>query len=210
MEVTRMQSDYPASALARLAELLESSKARWVVGGSTGLVLRGAQLDQAPRDLDIYTDSDNVLHIHKCLREFVMDEPAPSETERYRSILSHYQLSNTTVELVGGFRVTALHSVYTTEVNEVLFPNCDKVEIEGHRVPLVPLGHELIFNILRERKDRARVAGQLISKERVKHMPLLLMLLQRNQLAASVVEEALLLAQASHEQQPWVCQEDTL
>jgi hypothetical protein len=195
MEVTCMQSDYPASALARLAEIMKGCDARWVVGGSTGLVLRGAALKQAPRDLDIYSDRENIPQIHKRLLEYRLDGPENNETERYCSILSHYRLLDTIIELVGDFRVSALQSLYTTEVSEVLYPGSDKVDIQGLDIPIVPLGHELIFNLLRERKDRAIVAGQLISQEPAKHLPMLFTLLQRNSLAAGVAAEALQLAQ---------------
>ncbi len=194
-----MQSDIPASALAQLTATLESCDARWVVGGSTGLSLRGAILDRAPRDIDIYVDRKFVSHIHEMLSPYSIDGPEENKTERYRSILSHYRLADTIVELVGDFRVSALQSVYATEVSEVLYPNSDKVEIDGHIVPVVPLGHELIFNLLRERKDRAILAGQLISQDPGKHLSLLQALLLRNRLSPNVAAEALKMAHGDYD-----------
>ncbi|WP_373229736.1 nucleotidyltransferase domain-containing protein [Cohnella sp.] len=191
-----MQSGFPALALARLAETLQSCKARWVLGGSTGLAIRGAKLDRAPRDIDIYADRDSVYPIHNKLRQYVLDGPEDNETERYQSILSHYRLGDTIVELVGGFRVNALQSSYVTEINDVLYPSSDWIDIQGYVVPIVPLGHELIFNLLRERTDRAQIAGQLLAREPGKQLALLHTLLQRNQLAADVSDKALRLAQA--------------
>lgn len=190
-----MQSSFPALALAHLTETLQSCEARWVLGGSTGLALRGANLERAPRDIDIYADKDSVYLIHDKLRQYGLDGPEDNKTERYQSILSHYRMGDTVVELVGDFRIHALQSSYVTEVEQLLFPNRDEVEFQGFTVPLVPLGHELIFNLLRERTDRALIAGQLLSRESGKSLSLLHTLIQRNQLAAAVSNEALRLVQ---------------
>lgn len=190
-----MQNDFPAAALARLAARLERCDAKWVVGGSTGLCLRGASLDRAPRDLDIYIDKPSVPIMHARLFEHKLDGPEENETEHYRSILSHYTIGDTVVELVGDFRVNALQSSYLTEVDELLYPNGDIVDVAGHPIRLVPLGHELLFNLLRERKDRAAVAGQLMAREPQRHMPILHMLLERNRISAEVTRQALSLAE---------------
>jgi hypothetical protein len=196
MEVIRMQSYIPASALMRLAGLLEGCDVPWVVGGSTGLALRGARLERAPRDLDVYLDKESVSLVHDRLKAYALDEPESNATERYRSILSHYRLEDTLVELVGDFRVSALQSVYSTEVGDFLFPFSDKVQLDGHEIPLVPLAHELIFNMLRERKDRALLAGELIHLQSDLHLPILLALLRRNRVSRDVAEDALRIAHA--------------
>jgi hypothetical protein len=85
--------------------------------------------------------------------------------------------------------------VYATEVGDVLFPNSDRVQVEGYEIPLVPLAHELIFNLLRERKDRAYVAGALIHQQPDKHLPLLQTLLDRNRLSPDVAAEAFSMTQ---------------
>ncbi|WP_256757278.1 nucleotidyltransferase domain-containing protein [Cohnella sp. WQ 127256] len=189
-----MGIDLPASALARLAAMLDGCKATWVVGGSTGLVLRGAKLDRAPRDLDIYVDNASVSIVHERLSSYALDEPVDNQTERYQSILSHYNIIGTQVELVGDFRVSAYQSLYTTEVSPFLFPNSDKISVEGYEVPLVPLGHELIFNLLRDRKDRAEVVGHLIRQAPERHLPILHALLKRNSISSDIAAEALNLA----------------
>lgn len=202
MEVARMRSDMPVFAFARLAAAMESRGVRWVVGGSTGLVLRGAVLDRAPRDLDIYIDGDKVSLVHEELFSFALDSPMDNETDRYHSILSHYRIGETMVELVGNFRVAALQSSYITEVSDFLFPNSDRVSVEGYEIPLVPLGHELLFNLLRERKDRAAAAGSLISQAPEKHLPLLQALIQRNEISPEVAADAWLMANGDSRPSP--------
>lgn len=185
-----MHSDFPVTALALLAETLESCDARWVVGGSTGLALRGAKLDRAPRDIDIYVDHDSVFPVHDRLSSNWLDGPEDNRTERYRSILSHYRLAGAMVELVGDFRVSAMQSDYLAEVNDFLYPNGDKVEVNGFEIGIVPLAHELLFNLLRERKDRAAVAGDLMAQNPEKHIPLLQALIRRNRFSPEIVSEA--------------------
>ncbi len=191
-----MGSDVPTEALAELAALLGSEEIVYVIGGSTGLALRGAELDRPPRDLDIYVDEEDVGDVHRLLKPFAMDDPESSVTERYRSTLSHYRIAGAIVELVGGFRVTAGKSVYKTEVREILYPECDLIDLDGTELPVVPLGHELIFNLLRERLDRAEIAGRLISSAPEKHVPKLRRLLDRNKPAPEVYERAIRLAMA--------------
>lgn len=189
-----MHTGNPVTALKRLAELLDGCDARWVVGGSTGLALRGAELERAPRDLDIYADRDAVYAIHERLAAYALDGPDDNETERYRSVLSHYKLEDTIVELVGDFRIAARGSVYQTEVEHSLYPFGETVNADGMTAMLIPLGHELIFNLLRDRMDRAKVAGRLIAMDAKRQLPLLRALIERNRLGDDVAREAIWLA----------------
>jgi hypothetical protein len=196
-----MDSGFAASAVSLLAEKLRGCEARWVVGGSTGLSMRGASLERPPRDLDVYADRSSVPILFARLSEFAVDGPAQNETERYSSILSHYNMQNTIVELVGQFRVRALQSDYMTEVDDVLFPNADIHKMNGYEVRLVPLAHELIFNLLRERMDRAAIVGHLIANDPAHHLPLLHTLLEKNKISSKVAQHALSLAGGTAEQE---------
>lgn len=173
-------------ALRRFAALTASSGARWVVGGSAALALRGARLASAPRDLDIYADADAVPALHGLLGEHALDGPVWDESGRYRSLLAHYGIGGVQLELVGGFEVKAGGSRYVTEVADLLYPCGDDWtdgaggEGEGgtgggglQQVRLVPLGHELIFNLLRERADRTETVAALIRAEPQRHLPAL-------------------------------------
>ncbi|WP_123040815.1 hypothetical protein [Cohnella candidum] len=178
-----MDSLYPADAVADLAGRLSGIGAVWVVGGSTGLAMRGADIGRAPRDLDLYADEADAARIHRALAASAVDEPAWSSTERYRSMLSHYTVAGTPVELVGEFRIETGGSLYRTEVASVLYPEGDSIAAGPHAVRLVPLGHELIFNVLRDRPDRCGLIGRLIREQPMLHMPALENLLKRNVLA---------------------------
>ncbi len=146
--------------------------------------MRGAEIGRPPRDLDIYADEEDIAALHARLADIALDPPAMDESGRYRSILSHYAIGETVVELVGAFRVRSGESLYQTEVRRLLHPLGDRFEADGCAVRLVPLGHELIFNVLRERPDRCRMIGELIRNDPGRHLPALQTLLSRNQLSA--------------------------
>lgn len=131
-------------------------QAAWAIGGSTGLMLRGMQLGRLPRDLDLYADAADARLIHEALLPFAIDGPLASDGGIYSSILSHYNMAGVHVELVGAFVVQAQATRYDVRVRGLLLPHAAWVRPEGHEraVPLVPLAHELLFNVLRGRGDR--------------------------------------------------------
>ncbi len=179
-----MVDTYAQEAVAALAARMESCAALWVLGGSTGLGMRGAKLASTPRDIDIYADAEDARMIHAHLLQWSTDAQQVSTTERYSSLLSHYAIAGAAVELVGDFRIDTAGSHYVTEVGQLLHAAGDTCRAGEAQVRLVPLGHELIFNILRERTDRCQLVGEMIGLQPAKHWPLLRELLARNRLSA--------------------------
>ena len=55
-------------------------------------------------------------------------------------------------------------------------------QIQGATVRLMPLSHELVFNVLRDRPDRYVAIAEAMLRDMDHHMPLLKQLLRRNQL----------------------------
>ncbi|MWC28454.1 hypothetical protein [Paenibacillus sp. MMS18-CY102] len=147
-------------AMGAIAELMNDSGARWIVGGSTGLALRGIGIGRPPRDLDLYSDLDSALLLHKRLERYSVDQQHWSETDRYQSLLSHYVIETVPVEVVGGFVVQAHGCRYALEVNDWLLGHSLEVQCNGKRLHVVPLSHELLFNVLRDRTDRADIIVQ--------------------------------------------------
>lgn len=147
-------------SLAAVAEATATNGLNWVVGGSAGLMLRGLPLAAEPRDIDIYCDDEDVHSIYESLKPMALDVPVVSETDLYRSTLCHFQIGHYQVELVGGFRVTAMDCCYQTDVKQLLIPYGDDIMLERHVVHVVPLAHELWFNALRGRDDRVELIAQ--------------------------------------------------
>lgn len=159
-----------------LAEIVRVAGSKeWVLGGSAGLLLRGISLPSAPRDIDLYCDVEDVHLIHEALHGYATREPELSVTQIYSSTLSQYRIGELRVELVGGFRVTALDSRYSVDVKGILLPCGAAIELQAAAfspsiVRVVPLAHELWFNALREREDRVRLIAEAMRMEPGTHM----------------------------------------
>ncbi len=182
--VTAVQLDV---ALRKIAQRT-GEDGGWVVGGSAGLALRGLALQQPPRDLDIYADEADAQAIHRLLEPYAVDCQQESRTERYRSILSHYEIEGVPVELVGGFEVRAHGSFYRIEVQELLIPF--GLVTAGSPIRIAPLAHELWFNVLRDREDRLQQIGGAMARMHKLHYPAFEEIVRRNALAPEQVKRA--------------------
>ncbi|TXK76581.1 nucleotidyltransferase family protein, partial [Paenibacillus sp. N3.4] len=134
--------------------LLKAPGARWLIGGSCGLLMHHVEIGRSPRDLDIYVDNNDVAPVHTALQEYAVDSPVFSQTPIYSSILSHYLLNGIPIELVGDFHIEAISSNYQVEIAYLWESHCHTYKIGKHEVKVMPLAHELIFNLLRGRSDR--------------------------------------------------------
>ncbi|RXZ76874.1 hypothetical protein EBB07_31725 [Paenibacillaceae bacterium] len=173
--------------LSRISHAIGNPSVPWVVGGSGGLLLQGIQLPAPPRDLDLYVDEQEAAIVHRALAAYAVDEPAYSSTGMYRSLLSHYRIENMDVELVSGFEVSAGEELYRTEVRDVLWPLGLKPAPGVGDYRVVPLAHELVFNMLREREDRLKLIAAAIAAEPKAALPAFEMLIARNRFSASFV-----------------------
>ncbi|MFD0958804.1 hypothetical protein [Paenibacillus chungangensis] len=158
-------------ALTAIAKAVGSSK--WVIGGSAGLLLRGLPL--SPNDVDIYCDDEDVAYVHHALKKYAIDHPEHSSTAIYRSRLAHYRIEGLAIELVGGFVVSALGCAYSIKVKELLIPYAQLVQLPEaeESVYVVPLAHELLFNVLRERRDRVTPIVAMMERDLKRHLPAL-------------------------------------
>ncbi|SEB64641.1 hypothetical protein SAMN05443246_1433 [Paenibacillus sp. GP183] len=168
-------------AMEMLQKALQYSGIKWLVGGSCGLLLHGIELVQSPGDLDIYLDEHEVEALFHILQNWALDQPLLSTTEIYTSTLSHYRVADMQVEAVGGFSVHKNGSHYYAEAEYFLQQYALNVEIQGTVLAVMPLAHELLFNMLRDRPDRYKpiAAAMLIKPEQ--HLPVLQDLIERNQ-----------------------------
>lgn len=168
------------------AALLETARAwsnqpyTWLLGGSCGLLLQGVELQQAPRDIDVYADIAAAKALHRCAPGRKLDEPAVDKTGPYASLLSHYQVGECSLELVGGFEVWARQSWYRTQIEQVLAPYAYEAQMDSYRLRLMPLGHELLFNLLRGREDRYVPISLRIRQEPELHQPVMAAMSQHN------------------------------
>lgn len=164
------------TAISRLAQLLSGSGVHWMLGGSSGLWLQGVKLASAPRDIDLYADLEAAAIIHEHLKELAIDEPIEDRSGIYVSRLSHYNVENASAELVGGFEVHSEGISYHVEVSGYLWEAGPEI-ISG--LHLMPLAHELVFNLLRNRQDRVEAIKAEISRQAGPHRKVLDTMVQR-------------------------------
>ncbi|MCQ6558045.1 hypothetical protein [Paenibacillus mendelii] len=189
-DVVRVEEAEPIRrALAVIANAASAADAVWLVGGSAGLMLRGLKLGQPPRDLDLYADSEDAALIHQTLREYAVDEPQVSISQLYRSELSHYRIHGVQVELVGGFVITADPNRYVVEIKDVLDELSQPVACKGHMIGVVPLAHELWFNVLRDRIDRIQLIADAVRKNPQAHMKAFQQIEARNRFSQDMVKQ---------------------
>ncbi|MHC2180494.1 MULTISPECIES: hypothetical protein [unclassified Paenibacillus] len=175
----------PEALHCALKELVSSTcnmNVTWLVGGSTGLMLQGVALSAAPRDLDVYIDREQASLMHKALSRFSTDEQMESETAIYSSILSHYEVAGVKVELVGAFEVRALESVYRVEAGFLASEHAKQGSFQdGTPIRFMPLVHEMVFNVLRNRPDRYHAIAELCRQREMEiHWTVLESLMERN------------------------------
>ncbi|PAD79705.1 hypothetical protein [Paenibacillus campinasensis] len=162
-----------SEALSIVARQLNQAGPNWLLGGSCGLLLQGVTLDRPPRDMDVYADAEGIGKLHDVLSDHTLDKPAVDEEEMYLSIRGHYEVNEILLELIGGFKIRVGGSVYTTEIDNLLYPAAPATVINGHSVHLMPLAHELVFNVLRDRPDRYLAISESIRLQPEAHRGIL-------------------------------------
>jgi hypothetical protein len=160
--------------------LQQAQNLQWLIGGSCGLLMHHVDIGRSPRDLDIYIDAKDVQEVHRLLQPYAIDRPTYSETPIYASILSHYQIKGHMVEVVGDFKVRAHASFYQVEVAHLWENYQTQATIANCQIPLMPLAHEFLFNVLRDRLDRYEPILKTMLNQPDKHMDVLTDLLNRN------------------------------
>lgn len=158
------------NSIRHLTEACPPGALPWMLGGSCGLVLQGVDIEREPRDIDLYADEAEAGSLHRAWGAWSMDEPEWSVTDRYRSLLSHYRHDRVTAELVGSFTVTTPECRYETVIVEGLWPVGPEHALGRHTIRLMPLAHELVFNLLREREDRTEAIMRVMNREPDKHV----------------------------------------
>ncbi|MBP1999527.1 hypothetical protein J2Z69_000546 [Paenibacillus shirakamiensis] len=180
MEVEwQIQSNALSESLTKLARHLEDEQ-DWLIGGSCSLWLQGVQVHQPPRDIDIYMDEQDIGNVHNKLNYMALDTPRLDTSGIYKSILSHYEIGNYTAELVGGFEVRSGGSHYCVNIRGLLKQEAPTLQMNGHHLYLMPLAHEYVFNLLRDRPDRYVPIAEVLKNNANKHRALLLEILQSN------------------------------
>ncbi|MEK5061300.1 hypothetical protein ACFSVM_14230 [Paenibacillus shunpengii] len=168
-------------SLKLLINMWNTNDYLWLLGGSSSLMLQGVGLSKPPNDIDIYADLRVAKLLHRLALDKQIDEQVLDRSGTYTSLLSHYRVEDSAVELSGGFEICTEGSFYRTEV-ELLSSYAIPYSVRGAAgmVKLTPLSHELLFNVLRQREDRYIPIATKISESLEQHLPLIQELIARN------------------------------
>lgn len=161
----------------------------WLIGGSCSLMLQNVPLAAEPQDLDVYADEWEAAQLHEALKAYILDAPLYSETEIYRSTLSHYKMRGIVVELVGDFQIHSKNCVYQVKISGGLFDYAVEVKQGQGILRLMPLAHELVFNYLRNRQDRYIPIANVMKENMKAHDEALHYVLNNNHFHSTVIAE---------------------
>ncbi|MDN4078521.1 hypothetical protein QYF52_11295 [Paenibacillus polymyxa] len=177
--VDRLPHDL-AVALGSLTESWSAVSVPWMLGGSCALLVQEVELDRLPRDIDIYADIHAAKLLHARSPGVSIDPQQVDRSGSYVSLLSHYELEGFPVELVGGFEVLCDGALYRLEVERLLWSAGIQLDLENTSLRLMPLSHELLFNLLRNRPDRYQAIADVMKRDPQQHIGILTQLLVRN------------------------------
>jgi hypothetical protein len=169
-------------ALLVMGNRLGNCEPTWLVGGSCGVLLQGVELNAVPRDLDVYVDAVRAETVHRALAPYSIDDQTYSETGLYGSLLSHYSIEGVQVELVGSLQVRLDEGEYEVRVQSLLASFAQAGLIRGATIRFMPLVHELVFNVLRDRRDRYEPLAEAMRGHPERHLPALDELLRTNRI----------------------------
>lgn len=175
--------------LVHMAEELNRTDIPWLVGGSTACLLQNVPLTRKPNDLDIYTDRRFIDSLKQALAGWNIVAVHNMETERYSSYLSRCRVDTLDVEFSADLTVRTEHGQYDVEVGDLLAKHKIMTIMNDVSLPLIPLEHEMVFNLLRERSDRFRPISDTLKKRGV-NGTLWHALQQRNELSDSFWKRA--------------------
>ncbi|MET3209450.1 UNVERIFIED_CONTAM: hypothetical protein ABIC26_002397 [Paenibacillus sp. PvR008] len=168
------------AALSSLADGWASVAVPWMLGGSCSLLVQEVELDRLPRDIDIYADIHAAKQLHAKPPGVMIDRQQVDRSGSYVSLLSHYELEGFPVELVGGFEVLCDGALYRLEVERLLWSAGIRLNLVRSSLRLMPLSHELLFNLLRNRSDRYEAIADAMKRDPQRHIAVLNQLLISN------------------------------
>jgi hypothetical protein len=145
------------AAIARLVDALGGDLA-WALTGSAAHALHG--LDVPVRDIDVITDAPGALEIERRLREHVVRAVSFSATDSIRSHFGALSLAGVEVELMGDVQTRARNGAWRAPIEVVSQRHF--VAVGEHRVPLMPLAHEIEFYEQLGRRERAEQLRALL------------------------------------------------
>ncbi len=137
-------------ALRVFYDSLESINVHWVIIGSMGLALQG--VDIVPNDIDILTDDEGALIIHRELKQFETKPLERKETELFRSVIGALEIGGVEIEIMADLETNS-RGRWTRDSATIT-----SVSFEGMELPVYPLKASLeAYKGMNRPKDQKKI-----------------------------------------------------
>jgi hypothetical protein len=138
------------SVLKLLYDKVDPSKLRWVLTGSTSLILQGVDVPVS-NDIDVLASPKDCVAMDGLLAQWRVRAPFFSATDKYQSCLGVYNINGVKIDLMGDFQYK-LASGFWSPIRPM--DGASAREIEGMRLNMFTLEQELLAYEEMNRKDK--------------------------------------------------------
>ena len=132
---------------------MKNRKIRWVLIGSTSLVLQEVKIK--PKDIDILTNKEGAFKVNELLKEYEVKPIKFGESDVFQSYLGEFRINEVKVEVMGNLK-EKIKGRWRDLSPRLISPKI--IKIEGMNLPVSPLKEQLVsYEALGREKDSARV-----------------------------------------------------
>lgn len=149
------------AAVRTLATTLAETDIVWALTGSTSFALQGVPLD--PNDVDVQTTESGAYRIEEAFADEVVDPVIFSEGECIRSHFGALDVEGVRVEVMGAVEREVADGTWELAVD--VATRREFVEMDGIRVPVLPLDYEARAYEQLGRSDRAALLREYATEE---------------------------------------------
>lgn len=147
--------------LLKLIRLLNGKNIYWIVGGRTGLILQGVEVED-DGEIDICTTKEGAYAIEKILKPYQIDKTNYQESPTFKAYVAKYLINGITVEVMG----EPVKLFENGEWMGIPSENVATIEFAGQPIRVFTLESELNYyrQTAKEKPERKVITGK-ISKQ---------------------------------------------
>ncbi len=125
--------------LKKVYKTLEKENIFWILSGSVSLAIQGVDVEPKS-DIDILTDEKGSKEIYILLKEYCIQEPLYSSTNKYRSYFGIYMIDGIQVEVMGDFQYKLKDGNWSKNNH---LHSINKIRYEEMNLPVLEVSQEL-------------------------------------------------------------------
>jgi len=141
-------------ALELISEKLKDKKIKWVISGSTSLLLQG--IVEKANDIDIMTDKEGAFRLSKIFKDYELKPVKFSRTKIIKSYWGKLKIGDKEVDIMGEFSEKIGNKWVNISRQRLESPKIKK--IGNIEVPVTTLeSHLLSYRVLGRKKDIEKI-----------------------------------------------------